>query len=92
MKTRYMVWTGHFLALVLAVFGIWWLIGHASGMPGYKLVVVLAAITGLVFNHFRWRGLGRKVSDPDTFEKINLLVVSNYLVLLLVLVLVDLHR
>ncbi len=84
-----MVWTGHFLALVLTGFGLWWLAGHISGLPAYKLVVALAALTGLVFNHIRWSGLGKKVADPDLFERINLLCVANYLVLLLVLVLVD---
>jgi hypothetical protein len=87
-----MVWIGCFLALVLIAFGLWWLIGHVSGMPGYKLVIVLAALTGFVFNHLRWWGLSRKAYEPDTFEKISILIVSNYVVLLLVLALVDFHR
>ena len=61
-------------------------------MPDYKLVVALAAMTGLVFNHLRWRSLSKKVNDPDTLEKVNLLIVSNYLILLLVVVLADFHR
>jgi uncharacterized membrane protein len=91
MKPRYLVWTGHSLGLVLVLFGLWWLLGHISGMPDYKLVVVLAALTGLVLNHIRWRSLGKNVNDPETFEKINLLMVSNYLILLFLVVLADFH-
>jgi hypothetical protein len=90
MQARYMVWTGHFLALVLMAFGLWWLIGHLSGLPGHKLVAALAALTGFVFNHIRWSGMGKTVNAQEVFEKINLLVVANYVVLLLVLALVDL--
>ena len=92
MRSRYLVWTGHFLGLVLISFGLWWLLGHISSMPDYKLVVEMAAITGLIFNHLRWWSLGKRVDDPDTSEKINLLMVSNYLVLLLLMVMVDFHR
>ncbi len=92
MKGAYMVWMGHLLGIVLIAFALWWLVAHISGMPDYKLVVTLAAMTGLVFNHFRWWKLGRKVSDPDIFEQVNLLLVSNYMVLILILVLVDYRR
>jgi len=89
MKPRYTIWISHFLGLLLIVFGLWWLIGHIAGMPDYKLVLGLAAMTGLVFNHFRWRSLSKKVGDPDMFEKISLLVIANYMVLLLVLMMAD---
>jgi chromate transport protein ChrA len=89
MRHHYMVWTGHFLAAVLMTFGLWWLVKHISGLPDFKLVLALAAITGLVLNHLRWNGLGRKVKDPEVLEKITFLCVANYLVMLLVLVLVD---
>jgi hypothetical protein len=89
MKSSYLVWTGHFLALVLVLFGFWWLSEHLSGMPYYKLAVALVAMTGLILNHFRWASFGGKVNDQETYEKINLLVVSNYLVLLLAFMLVD---
>ncbi len=89
MRPRYMVWTSHLLGLILMSLGLWWLVGHISGMPDYKLVVALAAMTGFVFNHFRWRSHSRKINDLDTFEKFNFLIVSNYIVLLLVLMLVD---
>ena len=92
MRPRYLVLTGHFLALVLVSFGLWWFLGHISGMPDYKLVIALAAMTGLIFNHLRWWSLGKRVDDPDTSEKINLLMVSNYLVLLLVFVMIDFYR
>ena len=89
MKSRYMVWTGHFLAFVLVVFGFWWLGKHMPGMPGYKQVVAFVAMTGLILNHIRWAGFGRSVADQETCEKINLLVISNYLVLLLAFAMVD---
>jgi hypothetical protein len=87
-----MVWTGHVLGIVLISFALWWLVEHISGMPDYKLVVALAAMTGFVFNHFRWWRLGRKVNVTDIFEQINVLIVSNYVVLLLILMLVDIRR
>jgi hypothetical protein len=92
MRLRYLAWTGHFLGIVLISFGLWWIFGHISGLPDYKLVVALAAITGLLFNHLRWWSLGKSVDSPETSEKINLLVVSNYLVLLLLIVMMDIHR
>jgi hypothetical protein len=92
MRPRYLVLTGHFLAFVLVSFGLRWLLGHISGMPDSKLVVSLAAMTGLVLNHLRWWSLGKRIDDPGTSERINLLMVSNYLVLLLVFVMVDFCR
>ena len=87
-----MAWTVNILGLVLLSLGIWWLTEHISGIPDYKLVAALAAMTGLVLNHCRWQSLGRKINDRDTLEKINVLIVSNYLILLLIFVLVDLRR
>ncbi len=89
MRPRYMVWTSHFLGLILMLFGLWWLIGHMAGISDYKLVVALAAMTGFVYNHFRWWSHCKKISDSDMLEKFNYLIVSNYVVLLLILVLVD---
>ena len=92
MRLRYMEWAGHFLGFVLVLFGIWYLSGHLSAMPDYKLIVSLVAMTGLILNHFRWRNLTKKIKDAETFDRINLLVVSNYLLWLLAFVLVDFYR
>jgi len=92
MKDDYRLWTGHLIGLLIVVLGVWWIIAHISSMPDYKLVVALAAVIGFVVNHFRWQKLGKRLDDLDARKSINALVVSNYLVLLLVLVIVDLRR
>jgi hypothetical protein len=92
MRQRYMVWTGNFLVSALLAIGIWWLALHIAGMPDYKLLIGLVATTGLVLNHFRWRKFAGEIRDPDILEKVNHIVVANYLVMLLVLALTDFRR
>ena len=89
MRSRYLMWIGHSLVLVLLVFGFWWLSSHMAGMPDYRLFIALVAMTGLVLNHFRWWVLSRQVEDTNTLIKLNHLIVSNYLILLLAFALVD---
>jgi len=71
------------------MFGIWWVMGNISGLPEYKLVAALAALTGLVLNHFRWWRLSSRSENREIIQKMNHLVISNYVVLLLICVLLD---
>jgi hypothetical protein len=92
MRQRYMVWTGNFLVIALVALGVWWLILHVAGMPDYKLLIGLVSATGLVLNHFRWRKIKEEIGDLDLLEKVNHIMVANYLVMLLALVLADFRR
>ena len=85
MSHRYMLWAGHVFVLLLLGEGIRWLVGNIRGMPEFNLLLVLAAMTGLVLNHFRWWNLGRKISDNATLAKIDGLVLANYCILVFVL-------
>ena len=59
---------------------IWALVarGRISGMPDYKLVVALAAVTDSSLTTFAGGASSKKVDDPDTLGKVNLLIVSDY--------------
>jgi hypothetical protein len=92
MRQRYMGWTSNFLVIALLALGVWWLILHIAGMPDYRLLVGLVAVTGLVLNHFRWRKLAGEIGDPGLLEKIHYIMVANYLVMLLAFVLADFRR
>jgi len=92
MNHRYMLWSGHLAVLILLAGGFWWLTEQMPGMPDSKLIVALVAMTALVFNHHRWWSLGKKVSEKDILDKIDLLVVANYCILVLVLSLVSFRR
>lgn len=83
MKHRYMLWTGHGFVLLLLGEGIRWLVGNIRGMPEFSLLLVLAAMTILVLNHFRWWALGKNVDDSATIAKVDTLVVANYCILVL---------
>lgn len=87
MRSNSMVFIGHLMGFILIFVGLWWLIGNIPELSDYKLVIALAAVTGLVLNHFRWWGLSRKVDDRDVLDKVNYLVVSNYLVMMLLFIL-----
>ena len=71
MKHRYMLWTGHGFVLLLLGEGIGWLVGNIRGMPEFSLLLVLAAMTFLVLNHFRWWALGKNVDDSTTIAKVD---------------------
>ena len=92
MKDHFRLWTSHLLGLFLLLLGVWWLMENISGMPDYKLVVALAAMTGFVLNHFRWHKLVKKLDNFDMYKSINALVVSHYLILLFILAMVDFRK
>jgi hypothetical protein len=92
MRPQIMALVGHLLGGLLALLGIWWLVENMAALPDYKLVVALAAVTGLVLSHFRWWRLGRKIHDEDIGVKVHYLIVSNYLIMLLGIVLLDFKR
>jgi len=87
-----MLAVGRFLGILLAAFGVWWIVAHIADMPDSRLVVALAALTILVLNHVRWWRLGTKTGDGDIPEGVDHIVVSNYVVMLLVLVLAELRN
>ena len=92
MRPGIMLFFGHLLGCILTLSGLWWLLGNMTSLPDYKLVVALAAVTGLVLNHFRWWRLDSKVQDDDIRVKVNYLIVSNYLIMLLGFVLLNFKR
>jgi hypothetical protein len=92
MRPQIMVFVGHLLGGLLILLGLWWLVENMAALPDYKLVVALAAVTGLVLSHFRWWRLGRKIHDDGICVKVNYLIVSNYLIMLLGIVLLDFKR
>ncbi len=89
MLSRSMLCVGHTIGFILLMFGLWWLVENISGLPDYKLVAALAALTGLVMNHYRWWRLGNRIDNREIIQKVNYLVVSNYVILLLLFVLLD---
>ena len=91
MKHKYLLWTGHLAAVLLLAGGVWWLMGDASGMPDYKMVIALAAMTALVVNHLRWWNLSREIGDRNILEKVDLLVVANYMIFILAFSLAELR-
>jgi hypothetical protein len=92
MNPFYMVWAINLQAFLLLAFGFWWLIGHMPGMPDYKLLCGLAALTGFVLNHFRWLKIARKINDIDVLGKFHHLMTVNYLIILLAFGLVDFRQ
>ena len=89
MRPYYMLFACHLLGFFLILCGLWWLALNLAILPDYKLVVALAAVTGLVVNHFRWWFLGRRIEDRGTLAKVNYLIAANYLVMFLLLALLD---
>ena len=89
---RSMIYVCHLVGVVLITVGLWWLAEDISAMPDYQLVVALAAMTGLIINHFRWWRLGIRADSPELIQKFNYIIVSNYLVLLLLFILLSFKR
>ena len=87
-----MLYVCHLVGFVLIIVGLWWLVLNISGLPDYKLVAALAAFTGLVINHFRWWRLCGHVDTTVIIQKVNYIVVSNYVVMLLLFGLLDFKK
>ena len=83
MNHRYMLWTGHLFVLLLLGQGIEWLTGNIRGLPEFRLLLVLAAMTCLVINHLRWWTFGNKVDDRTILARVDMIVVANYCILVL---------
>jgi hypothetical protein len=92
MRRRYMVWTGNFLAFAVLAFGVWMLVGYMPAIPSHKLLCGIAALTGILWNHLRWRKIVDSIGDPDIAGKIDHLIVAHNMVLLLAFALLDFHR
>jgi len=92
MPSRSMLYVCHLVGFTLIMLGLWWLAVNISGLPDYKLVAALAAMTVLVINHFRWWRLCGRVDNRETVQKFNQIIVSNYLVMLLLFFLLDFNR
>ncbi len=92
MRHRYMLWAGHIFVFVLLFQGFRWLAADFQGMKAYGVFLSLAAMTVLVLNHCRWWSLTRKQEDEAILNKIDLLMVANYCILVLVLELVRFYR
>ena len=91
MPSRSMLYVCHLVGFALILSGLWWLAENISGMPDYRLVVALAALTGLVVNHFRWWRMSGRIDNREMIQKVNHVIVSNYLVMLLLFVLLGLR-
>jgi len=52
----------------------------------------LVAMTCLVFNHFRWWGLSKRIEEEDILGKIDLVVMVNYCIFALILALANFRR
>jgi hypothetical protein len=89
MRPRSMLFVGHLTGFILIMSGLWWLLGNLSVLEDYRMIVALAALTGLVMNHFRWWHLGKNIEDRIVLVRVNYLVLSNYVVMLLLYVLLD---
>ena len=89
MLSRSMLYVCHLIGFALIMLGLWWLAENISGLPDYKLVAALTALTVLVINHFRWWRLCGGVDNREMVQKFNHIIVSNYLVMLLLFVLLD---
>jgi len=92
MRHRYMLWTGHLGVLLLLAGGLHWLLGEMPGMKDYKMMAALVAMTCLVFNHFRWWGLSKRIEEEDILGKIDLVVMVNYCIFALILALANFRR
>ena len=78
---------GHLLGVIVVLFGGWWLLANIAGLPGTMLTVVFAAVTIQILNQARWWNVGKKMDDSEVLAKVNHIVVSNYMVMVLFLVL-----
>ncbi|MEJ2111738.1 MAG: hypothetical protein P8Z37_17880 [Acidobacteriota bacterium] len=92
MRPLSMIFVGHFLGILVTLFGAWWIVANISAIPEYKLVIVFAALNILVLNHVRWWRLGRRLDKNEMLGKVSHIVVSNYMVMMLFLVMLDFGR
>lgn len=74
---------GHILGGVVLALGILWIVIHIAELPDYKLIAILAAMNIMVLNHLRWYRLSGHSEGTNVTAKVNQLVVSNYLILIL---------
>jgi len=80
---------GHLLGVFVLILGILWMVTHIADMPDYKLIAVLAAMNILVLNHVRWWNFIKKSDNGNMSSKVNHIVVSSYMVLMLFYVMLD---
>lgn len=92
MKHRCMLWAGHLFLFVILVDGIQWLTRCIRSTSSFSLFMVLAAMTILALNHFRWWALSKKVAEKEIADKIDVLMVANYCAVILALASVSIHR
>lgn len=74
---------GHFLGAVVLALGILWALTHVSVLPDHKLIVIMAALNILALNHLRWHRLSRKQDGVEATAKVNHLVITHYMILIL---------
>ncbi len=91
MKHRNMLWIGHLFVLILLGDGAGWLVGNMRGLSETRLLLALAAMTGLILNHCRWWILGNKIEDKQVLDKMDPLILANYCILILVMQLFRLY-
>lgn len=92
MKHRNMLWAGHLFVLILLADGVQWLVGNVRGLSDYRLLLALAAMTGLILNHCRWWILGKRADNKEILDKIDPLILANYCIFVLVLQLFHFHK
>jgi uncharacterized membrane protein YidH (DUF202 family) len=91
MKHRCMLWAGHLFLFTILADGIQWLTQSIRSLSSFGLFIALAAMTILVFNHFRWWTLSKKVDEKEIADKIDVLIVTNYCIFVLALILMSYH-
>lgn len=91
MKHRNMIWAGHVFLLILLADGVRWILENMRALSDYRLLLVMAAMTGLVLNHCRWWILGNRIEDKQFLDKIDPLILANYCIMVLVLQLFHLY-
>ena len=82
---KYALWTNHLLLLIVLTNGVRWLATQIHGLPEFNLLLSLAVMTGLVLNHIRWWKLSKGLEGKEVLEKVDLLVIGNYSILVLLL-------
>jgi hypothetical protein len=85
MMHKYALWTSHLLLLIVLTNGVRWLVTHIHGLPEFNLLLSLVVMTGLVLNHIRWWKLSKVLEGKEVLEKVGLLVMGNYSILVLLL-------
>lgn len=85
MKHRNMIWAGHIFVLILLADGVRWMLENMRALSDYRLLLAMAAMSGLILNHCRWWMLGNKMEDTQVLGKMDTLILSNYCIMVLVL-------